>query len=76
MSTGRIYARPASEGTATAWRFCLPKDLKSPHRDTYFADKNHCWMTQRRMTNSTTSEGWLRKSNFIEDDDDIIQATI
>jgi hypothetical protein len=28
MSTGRIYARPASEGTATVWRFCLPKDLK------------------------------------------------
>jgi hypothetical protein len=28
------------------------------------------------MTDSTTSEGWLRKSNFIEDGEDPIQATI
>ena len=28
------------------------------------------------MTNSTTSEGWLRKLNFIEDAEDPIQATI
>jgi hypothetical protein len=28
------------------------------------------------MTNSTTSEGWLRKSDFIEDGEDPIQATI
>ena len=28
------------------------------------------------MTDSTTSEGWLRKSNFIEDGKDPIQATI
>ena len=28
------------------------------------------------MTDSTTSEGWLWKSNFIEDDEDPIQATI
>jgi hypothetical protein len=28
------------------------------------------------MTNSTTSEGWLRKSNLIEDGEDPIQATI
>jgi hypothetical protein len=28
------------------------------------------------MTNSTTSEGWLRKSNFIEEGEDPIQATI
>jgi hypothetical protein len=28
------------------------------------------------MTDSTTSEGWLRKSNFIKDDKDPIQATI
>jgi hypothetical protein len=28
------------------------------------------------MTNNTTSEGWLRKSNFIEDGKDPIQATI
>ena len=28
------------------------------------------------MTNSTTSEGWLRKSNFINDDENPIQATI
>ena len=28
------------------------------------------------MTNSTTSEGWLRKSNFIKDGKDPIQATI
>jgi hypothetical protein len=28
------------------------------------------------MTNSTTSEGWLRKSNFIEDGEDPIHATI
>jgi hypothetical protein len=28
------------------------------------------------MTDSTTSEGWLRKSNFIKDDEDPIQATI
>ncbi len=27
------------------------------------------------MTDSTTSEGWLRKSNFIEDGEDPIQAT-
>jgi len=28
------------------------------------------------MTDSTTSEGWLRKSNFKEDSEDAIQATI
>jgi hypothetical protein len=28
------------------------------------------------MTNSTRLEGWLRRSNFIEDDEDPIQATI
>jgi hypothetical protein len=28
------------------------------------------------MTNSSTSEGWLRKTNFIEDSEDPIQATI
>ena len=28
------------------------------------------------MTDSTTSEGWLRKSSFIEDGEDPIQATI
>jgi len=28
------------------------------------------------MTDSTTSEGWLRKSNFIEEGEDPIQATI
>jgi hypothetical protein len=28
------------------------------------------------MTDSTTSAGWLRKSNFIEDDESPIQATI
>ena len=28
------------------------------------------------MIDSTTSEGWLRKSNFIEDGKDHIQATI
>jgi hypothetical protein len=28
------------------------------------------------MTNNTTSEGWLKKTNFIEDGEDPIQATI
>jgi hypothetical protein len=28
------------------------------------------------MTDSTTSEGWLRMSNFVEDGEDPIQATI
>jgi hypothetical protein len=28
------------------------------------------------MTNNTTSEGWLKETNFIEDGEDPIQATI
>jgi hypothetical protein len=28
------------------------------------------------MTNNTTSEGWLKKTNFIEDGEDPIQVTI
>ena len=28
------------------------------------------------MTDSTTAEGWMQKSNFVEPDDNPIQATI
>jgi hypothetical protein len=35
--------------------------------------KGNCALS---MTNSTTSEGWLQKSNFIKDGEDPIQATI
>jgi hypothetical protein len=34
--------------------------------------KGNCALS---MTDSTTSEGWLRKSNFIKDGEDPIQAT-
>jgi hypothetical protein len=73
-----------------AWRFYLPDDLKfrasnnllehlaaiiSPWVDIIAGriTKGDCALS---MTDSTTSEGWLRKSNFIEDGEDPIQATI
>jgi hypothetical protein len=35
-----------------------------------------CGNCARSMTNSTTSEGWLKKTNFIEDGESPIQALI
>jgi hypothetical protein len=73
-----------------AWQFYLPDKLKfhasnnllehlaaiiMPWIDIIagYLKKGDCALS---MTNSTTSEGWLRKSNFIEDGKDPIQATI
>jgi len=72
------------------WRFYLPDNLQfcasnnllehlaaiiTPWIDIIAGrlTKGDCALS---MTNSTTSEGWLRKSNFIEDGEDPIQATI
>ena len=72
------------------WRFCLPDELKfgasnnllkhlaliiTPWIDIIAGrlKKGNCALL---MTDSTTSEGWLRKSNFIKDGEDPIQATI
>ena len=73
-----------------AWRFYLPDNLQfrasnnllehlaaiiTPWIDIIAGrlTKGDCALS---MTDSTTSEGWLRKSNFIEDGEDPIQATI
>jgi len=73
-----------------AWRFYLPDNLQFHASNnllehlaviiTLWIDiiagrltKGNCALS---MTNSTTSEGWLKKSNFIEDGEDPIQATI
>jgi len=73
-----------------AWRFIIPDDLKfcasnnllehlaaiiTPWGDIIAGriTNGDCALS---MTDSTTSEGWLRKSNFIEDGEDPIQATI
>ncbi len=73
-----------------AWRYYLPKQLKfrasnnllehiaaiiTPWVD-IIADcltRGDCALS---MTGSTTSEGWLKKTNFIEDGESLIQATI
>jgi hypothetical protein len=68
------------------WRFYLPDDLKfcasnnllehlaaiiTPWIDIFAGrlKEGNCALS---MTNSTTSEGWLRKSNFIEEGEDPI----
>jgi hypothetical protein len=73
-----------------AWRFYLPDDLKfctsnnqlehlaaiiTPRIDIFAGrlKEGNCALL---MTDSTTSEGWLHKSNFIEEGEDPIQATI
>ena len=73
-----------------AWRFYLPDNLQfrasnnllehltaiiTPWIDIIAGrlTKGDCALS---MTDSTTSEGWLRKSNFIKDGEDPIQATI
>jgi hypothetical protein len=73
-----------------AWRFYLPPELQfrasnnllehlaaiiTPWID-IIADRLTHGDCALSMTDSTTSEGWLRKSNFIEDGEDPIQATI
>jgi len=72
------------------WRFYLPDNLQfrasnnllehlaaiiTPWIDIIAGQltKGDCTLS---MTDSTTSEGWLRKSNFIKDGEDPIQATI
>jgi hypothetical protein len=72
------------------WRFYLPNNLKFRASNNLLEHltaiitlwieiiagrlkKGDCALL---MTNSTTSEGWLQKSNFIEDGKDPIQATI
>jgi hypothetical protein len=73
-----------------AWRFYLPDDLKFCALNNllkHLAATITPWIdifTGRLkegdrvllMTNSTTSEGWLPKSNFIKDGEDPIQAII
>jgi hypothetical protein len=73
-----------------AWRYYLPKDLKfqasnnllehlaaiiTPWVDilTGRLKEGDCALS---MTNNTTSEGWLKKTNFIKDNKELIQATI
>jgi hypothetical protein len=73
-----------------AWRYYLPKQLKfhasnnllehiaaiiTPWVDIIAGclTRGDCALS---MTDSTTSEGWLKKTNFIEDGESPIQATI
>ncbi len=73
-----------------AWHFYLPENLKFRASNNLLEHlaaiitpwikiiagrlkKGNCALL---MTNSTTSEGWLQKSNFIRDGKDPIQATI
>ena len=73
-----------------AWRYYLPQDLQfrasnnllehiaaiiTPWIDIIAGrlKRGDCALS---MTDSTTSEGWLRKTNFIEDGESAIQATI
>jgi hypothetical protein len=73
-----------------AWRYYLPKQLKfrisnnllkhiaaiiTPWVDIIAGrlTRGDCALS---MTDSTTSEGWLKKTNFIEDGKSLIQATI
>jgi hypothetical protein len=73
-----------------AWRFYLADNLKictlnnllehlaaiiTPWID-IFAGQHKEGNCALLMTNSTTSEGWLRKSNFIKEGEDPIQVTI
>jgi hypothetical protein len=73
-----------------AWRFHLPDDLKFcalnnllEHLASIITPWINIFAGQLKegdctllMTNSTTSKGWLRKSNFIEEGEDPIQETI
>ena len=73
-----------------AWRYYLPKDLKFRASNnllehlaaiiTPWVDILTCRLKEGdcalSMTNNTTSEGWLKKTNFIEDGKEPIQATI
>jgi hypothetical protein len=73
-----------------AWRFYLPRVLQFRTSNNLFEhlaaiitpwvniivgrlSNGDCALL---MTNNTTSEGWLKKTNFIEDREDPIQATI
>jgi hypothetical protein len=73
-----------------AWRFYLPDDLKfcalnnllehlaaiiTPWIDIFAGrlKESDCALL---TTDSTTSEGWMRKSNFIKEGEDPIQATV
>ena len=72
------------------WRYYLPKQLKFCASNNLFMHiaaiitpwvdiiagrltRGDCALS---MTDSTTSEGWLKKTNFIEDGESPIQATI
>jgi hypothetical protein len=73
-----------------AWRYYLPKDLKfqaSNNLLEHLAEIITLWvdiLTGRlkegyralSMTDNKTSEGWLKKMNFIKDGKEPIQATI
>ena len=73
-----------------AWRFYIPDDVKFLASDnllkhiaaiiTPWIDVFAGWLKESDctllMTNSTILEGWLRKSNFIEDGKDPIQVPI
>ena len=73
-----------------AWRYYLPSELQSRASNNlleHIAAIITTWVDilagrlkhgdcALSMTDSTTSAGWLRKSNFIEDDESPIQATI
>ena len=72
-----------------AWRFKIPEDLKfraSNNLLEHLASIITPWIDiihnrlgpgdcSLSMTDSTTSEGWLRKTNFKEDSDDPLQAS-
>ena len=73
-----------------AWRFQIPEDLlfhASNNLLEFLAAIITPWIDiiHRRlsagdcalsMTDSTTAEGWMRKSNFVEPNDDPVQALV